>query len=477
MILLKKAYQLLFFIGMFFLPFNSQIPDWFGFLGAYSDHSSSFFFLLGFVFLFVYFLGSGKIYLPLKSTDYSLFVLFLFVICLVTFINFPTVLEYYFKHTTGPMRFLRQLLSVLLGGVVFFILFLNVCYDYGVVPFFHKIRKLFLISFVLVFTVGMLEYLVVVQHVVFLEQIVNLADYLPFVETDLDFRLQRLSAITFEPPALGTYLITVSGFLFSYILTSKKNRRFVPFLAVVLLAILSKSRMALVVIIFQVVIGVFFAYVTYERFRNVFNKMTIIGTALGIIFLLIFWNPVQIAVSEKLSSLDFTKVEYSSQNNSVSNKSRFGIQYAMWQVFKENPVFGVGWGQQAYEARFHYPKWATENNYEFSTMYLNEDILNFPPAYNMYLRILTEAGILGYFVFGTFLCSILLSTFLLYRKSEYQYITIALFIAFGGTMLNWLQIDSFKLFGFWLCLAILIILKKEYLFANNRIHEKFKPQV
>lgn len=469
MVLLKKAYHLFFLIGIVILPFNSEVPQWFGFLGAYANISSSFFFLIGVALLFLYFVLGGKIYLPIKSTDYSFFLLFLVAICFCTLVNLPEILDYYFKQTSGIERFVRQLLSVLLGGVAIFLLFINVCKDYGSVKFFRKVRKIFFFTFILVFICGMLQFFAVTFHLVFLEPVAYLFDYLPFVNVTMDYRTQRLTATTFEPPALGTYLITVSGFLFSYILTSKKMVRFLPFFMVVVLAILSKSRMALVVIVFQVVIGVFFAYLKYANFRNFFNKMAILGAIGGLFVLLLFWNPISTAVSEKISSLDFTKVEYNAEDNSVSNKSRFGVQYAMWQVVKENPIFGVGWGQQAYEARFHYPKWATYRNYEFSTKYLNEEVKDFPPTFNMYLRILTELGIVGFLVFAVFLCSIVLSTFLLYRKSKHQYIAIALFIGFGGFLLDWLQIDSFKLFGFWLFLATLIILKKEYYESRDHL--------
>lgn len=469
MILLKKAYHLFFLLGIVILPFSSQVPEWFGFMGAYANIPSSFFFLIGVALLFLYFILGGRIFFPIKSTDYSLFLLFLGAIGFCTLMNLPNILDYYFKQTGGLHRFVRQFLSVLLGGVAIFLLFVNVCNDYGAIKFFRRVRTFFLLIFSLVFVCGMLQYITVTFNLGFMEPVVYLFDYLPFVNVYLDYRMQRLASTTGEPPMLGTYLVTVSGFLFTYILTSKKWTRFLPFLMVVVLAVLSKSRMALVVIGFQVVIGVFFAYLKYTHFRSFFNKMAVLG-AIGCIFtLLFFWKPISASVSEKISSLDFTKVEYSAENNSISNKSRFGIQYAMLQVLKENPVFGVGWGQQAYEARFHYPPWATKNNYEFSTNYLNEGVKDFPPAFNMYLRVLTESGIVGFLVFSTFLCSVILSTFLVYKKGRHQYIAIALFIGFGGFLLDWFQIDSFKLYGFWLCLAILIVLKKEHYGAPDRL--------
>lgn len=187
--------------------------------------------------------------------------------------------------------------------------------------------------------------------------------------------------------------------------------------------------------------------------------------------MLFFWKPLSEGVTERIESLDITKVEYSSKDNSVSNKSRLGIQYAMFQVYKEHPIFGIGWGQQAFESRFYYPKWATDRNYEFSTKYLNENIKSFPPGYNMYLRILTETGIIGFLVFVLFLYVIIKDTNNLYKTSlEHRFITITLLITFTGSIINWLQIDSFGVYGFWLGLAILIILKKRVSEQANRLN-------
>lgn len=446
---------------MAILPFSSEVPEWFSFLGEYSVIPSSFFFVVGVFLLGVYFLFGGKIFYPIKSTEYSLFTLFLVSICLCTLINAPSISDYYFKQTSGGVRFIRQLLSILLGGLAIFLLFINVCRDYGVKRFFLILRKLFLFVFALVFLCGILELIAVSTQSPFLINLVNVFNYFPFVEMRLNFVTERISATTYEPPALGTYLITTSGFLFSYILTSKSGKRFLPFVAVVILAIISKSRMALVVILFQIFIGVYLAYFKNTSFRRIFHNTLLIGGVAILILCLVFWKPISHKIQGKLESLDFTEVKFSKENNSISNKTRFGMQYASIQVIKEHPFFGVGWGQQAYESRFHYPEWATKNNYEYTMFYLNENVKDFPPSFNMYLRIMAEAGIIGFLVFLSFLSSVVLSTFALYRKHRHSYIPIALLIGFGGFLLDWFQIDSFRLFGFWLCLAILIVLKKE----------------
>lgn len=463
MSLIKKTYQLLFFIGVFLIPFNSAIPKWMSFLGEFSSDSSPIFFALSFVILLMYQIGINKIYLPLSSKVYQSFLFFLVILFIVTIINLPQVVDYYFKFTSGPERFLRQIVSLIISGVIFFYVFINVIRDYGVLPFFTLIRTIYLVCFVLVFTCGFLEFAIATLGLGFLLPVYDLFNYLPFVEVTPDTRLLRISSTTYEPPALGTYLITISGFMFSYILTSKKLIRYIPFLCLVLLAILSKSRTALVVVTFQAVVGVGLAYYMYANFRRFFNVQALIGLVLITAIVIVKRDVVYDVVEEKIGSLDFTKMNNRTDDNSVSNKTRLGTQIAMWEVFKENPIFGVGWGMQAYEAKKKYPFWAKNRNYEFPQIYLNKHISSFPPSFNLFFRILSETGIVGFLVFLFFTFMIFYRLFVIYIKNrELRPHAIALFICFAGTFLNWLQIDTMRVYGFWICLAILILLDKRH---------------
>ncbi len=465
--LIKKAYQFFFIIGIFLLPFNSEIPSWMGFLGEYSKDSSSLFFLASFCFLSLYGALKGKVFLPIRSTEFSLFVMFVIIILFSIVINITDIISYYFKQTSGIERFVRQFISIVISGFAFLFVFINLCRDYGVRPFFELVRRTFLISFIIVFACGFIEYLVIIKGANSLKPLLEIFNHLPFVEIKLDYRLFRVSSVTYEPPALGAYIITISGFMFSYIISSpKKIKRFLPFVLLVFLALISKSRTVFIVIIFQIIVGVYYTFISFSRFRTIFIKAMVFSFFIGVLGLVVYWKPIVNSFDERMEQLDFSKFEYSANNNSMSNKSRLGIQVAMFEVFKQNPLFGVGWGQQTFESRHHYPKWALKNNYEFPEIYQNEKIKSFPPGYNMYLRVLAEAGILGFCVFLTLLVSILLSTkYLYYKDINYRYISIALMINFVGWFLNWLQIDTFRVYGFWLSLAMLIILKA---YTNNR---------
>lgn len=432
-----------------------------GFLGEYSADSSPLFFLIAFALMGVSFLMGEKVYLPLKSTIHSFFLVFVLVLLLCTAINLPDILGYYFKHTSGLNRFMRQFLSIGLA-YSFLILFLNIARNLGGKRFFYATRRVMLISLAIVFSCGFIEFLILNLNIVQLIPIIKLYGYLPFVDISLDFHLYRVAATTYEPPALGTFLITIFGFMFSYIFTSKRKIiKYLPALMVLFLALVSKSRTAFVVIAFELIVGIGLAYLKDVEFRRLANKVGLIALGIAIVLGSVFSKTVVQKIESRIASLNFTTVEYSKANYSISNKSRMGIQYALIQTFKQKPVFGTGWGQQAYISRFEYPNWAVKDNYEFPVVYQNKHNPSFPPGFNLYLRILAETGVVGFAAYLLFLVTIGISLLNYYRNHRSLYLSVALIMTISGFCLNWLQIDSFRMYGFWIGVAILMVLIKE----------------
>ena len=143
--------------------------------------------------------------------------------------------------------------------------------------------------------------------------------------------------------------------------------------------------------------------------------------------------------------------------------------YTSGLVFLENPIKGVGFGQVAYEARSLYPAWATKNNWEFEHNYLDNSSKVFPPSYNIYARLLAETGIIGFFLFTLF---IILLIYVSYKKvgkkNENTIFYLTLLVSFTGYALNWLQVDTFRVFGFWICLALLMVTTKNQLVFGKK---------
>ncbi len=165
------------------------------------------------------------------------------------------------------------------------------------------------------------------------------------------------------------------------------------------------------------------------------------------------------SVESKIESLDFL----GNLNDNVSNKSRLGIQYASLQVFSAHPIVGVGFGQQSYYNRYHYPGWATKKNYEFSLYYRNPAEPSFPPGYNLYTRMLAETGIIGIGILFFLIYYSFKRAFIIFKSETdaKKILALILLISFVGLFINWLQIDTFRIYGVWLSLAILIRLTNE----------------
>ena len=431
--------------GIFFLPFNS----WNGIsiLGEYYRDSCVLFFLLAFFIL----LFKKKIKLPLHSPIFYSLIVFLVWAAATTALNFETVTDNYFKQTSGVIRFLRQYFSLILAAFILPITFYNSFLNIDSKRIIYLIRKAIYYSFVIVIVYAIIEVLVVKFNLINLKKpVLNLFDYFPFVEAKTDLRLKRISSVTFEPPALGTYLITIFAWMCSYIITSKSYFRFLPALLVIVLAFISGSRAAFFIILVQAFIFVFAISQSFQ-YNKMFSKIVLISAAAITIGFLAFAPKILNYVDNEIQSF-----KLNDNDHSLSNKSRFGIQYAMYKVFLDNPVIGAGYGQQAFEARSKYPPWAKRNNWEFRLKYLNQNNKRFPPGYNLYLRLAAETGALGLLSFLLFMCFISIWCYNNLFKQK-NLLAIIVFVSMAGFMLNWLKMDTFRIYGFWICLALIFV--------------------
>lgn len=447
---LKKTYISLFFIGWFFFPFNDfkGIEE----LGEFKNEAGAYFFLTGFFVFLMDCFGKGKVSIPYKSPIFRALLLFL-VWCIITIIlNFNAVSESYFKHTGGIYRFIRQYVSLMISTLILIVYFWNVIRGWTIPEVLYKIRKVLLYCLIFVFCYGFLETLVVVFNIYPARYILELFDYFPFLDVNYPPG-GRISSVCYESPSLGNYLITVSGWMFSYIFTEKNKYKYLPTLMVLFLTFFSGSRTALINVALQ-----FFILIVVMYSMNEHKKTLRVGflyvTILSGILLIANGNKIIKAVEEKVESLNFKE----NMTKNISNKSRFGMQYASIQVFKEHPIVGVGFGQETYYKRFHYPRWATKDNFEFTLHYENKNERSFPTSYNIYTRLLAETGIIGVLIFGYFIYLCISNARSVWKNSqdEKKILSFILMLSFIGFSLNWLQTDFFRQYGYWLCMVILI---------------------
>lgn len=447
--MLDKLYKILFFLGVFFIPFNAYqgVP----FLGEFRHESAVLFFLAGAVIMFCSLFFEKRVTLPLKNPIFQVFLIF-FAWCFVaTLLNLPWVAQSYFKQTGGINRFFRQYISLILSGIVLFTFYWNVLRKMSIKEIFFQTRKVFFWALIVASVYGFLEILIVYAGMDSVYPILNLFNYFPFLEVDVYG--DRISSITQEPPYLAIFLMTIAGWMFSYIITSDHIKKYIPILLVLVLTFFSGSRTALIVISFQIVVFLFLLLFSKKHRKFVFILM---GSGFLMISTLVAIYPQQVIseIEEKVQSLNFK----ANLTESVSNKTRLGIQAANIEVIKQHPIIGVGFGQQTYHNRFHYPVWSTYQNWEFDYVFKNKFVESFPPGFNIYIRIMAETGIIGIVIFLFFLYLILKKCLRLMKESvgEKRILACVLFISFIGGFINWLQIDSFRLYGFWIYLAILI---------------------
>ena len=442
-------------LGIFFIPFNSW--SGIGFLGEYYRDSCFLFFFIAFILV----LFKRRIKIPIKNLIFQFLIFFILWAILTALFNAHNMVDYYFKQTSGILRFINQFGSLIIASIIIPLAFYNGFNGISINKTLRLIRRIVLASLIVVLIYSIIEILIVKFNMVYLKKpLLNLFDYFPFTEVKTDMRLRRISSVTFEPPALGTYLISVFGWMLSYIITEKKKIKYAPAMIVLFLGFMSGSRAAFFAIIIQFIIAALLILKNKTANKNLY-KILIGISAVSVLSLTYFNKPIFDYIKKEINSF-----KLDDPTHAISNKSRFGIQQAMFNVFLENPILGTGYGLQAFESRKKYPTWAKKNNWEFRLKYLNQNDKRFPPGYNLYLRILTETGLIGFLVFGLIILQVFLWCYN-NLKSNNSSISFIVLISMIGFSLNWLKTDSFRIYFFWLCLALIWLIEQRKISQNG----------
>jgi len=454
----KKTLNTLFILGIFFFSFN-QI-EVMPFMGEYVKESGAIFLFVGFFFTLIEILLKGKISLPYDNRLFQFLILFYLITLLCTLVNLPTITDNYFKKTSGISRFIRQYISLSIPIIVFTTFFWRVLKKWDAKEIFINIRKIFLYTLLFASFYGFFEIAFSYFGIYPAKYVLEFIGLIfPFIDPHYHAG-GRISVFAYEPPFFAIFLITISGWMFSYILTEKNFiYKITPTLLILILTFFSGSRTGLLVVFF--ILGLFIIYLYQKNlFRNIIHNSLILFTSLILIVSTLNADKLFYSINEKIESLNFVD----NLKTSVSNKSRFGMQVASIEVFKENPIFGVGFGQQAYHSRHHYPYWATVNNWEFDLLYKNKSETSFPPGFNLYTRILAELGIIGLLSWLTLLGYSLYILIKIYKNNNDYYtkiLCISVLITLIGLYVNWLQTDTFRIYGVWL--NFIIIMRLIYL--------------
>jgi len=220
----RDIYTILFLVSLFLIPFNSY--DGFSFFGEYKREGAFFLILGGLFVVCIEIYYRKKIYLPQNTSILKVLLVFLSWVVICSLISFPDILDLKMKGISGPNRLFRQFVSLCLSLIAVPYFFFVVLSRFRLDEILKKLRYVFLLSLIFTSVYSVFEVAIVFFGMSFLKPIHSVFDYVPFVM--VKYHHMRISSITQEPPYFAIYLITLFGWMLSYIVTGNKIYRFIP---------------------------------------------------------------------------------------------------------------------------------------------------------------------------------------------------------------------------------------------------------
>ncbi len=452
---LNRFNQLLLVIIIFLLPFTGV--SGFSFLGELQNDASAHFILficIPFFFLSVFINGNFKI---IKNNQYLLLLLFVLLVSFSSVVSISSF-GHVFKGKNGYEKFILQYGLLIFYSLVICHFFYNIFTRNTPEQLLFLIRKAVLASFVVVLIYAFFE-IIHLYGVETFTPLLEKVDWLIRSEPTFSYlNLDRIRSVTPEPPFLTLYLVFATPWLLSYFFSDpgKYYRNWAILTAVLMLVYFSGSRSGLVVITFEILL--FFAL----QFKFKVKKQRFIN----VIYLTPIFTAVFVVVGYLTADTIIDKIQSISVNQKselqVSSISRWSTQEAAMQIALDNPFFGVGFGQQGYYFPSYYSKWAYERSYEIRN-WSDSNNPTWPPGFSMFTRLAAETGIFNalFFFFINFL---LLYKLVMLRKkmsSNAGYLLLVITSSLlASYILIYLQIDTFRLTGYWLTIPLAFILLK-----------------
>jgi hypothetical protein len=284
-------------------------------------------------------------------------------------------------------------------------------------------------------------------------------------------RTNRVSGMAYEPAWLAGQIATVYlPWLFASLLTRVRVTRFkwleTVLLGFALLLLLATySRGGLLTAIFALVFTFLFAGrnelgAAWKWFTSGFQsgrgwllRLGVLVIALGTL------TGAGLFLGQKgyIARLFNTQAE-SVEEFVIANSAgaRAAYTFGGLGVYEKSPVAGVGLGASGFYMYDHLPDWTLTTVPEIARQLSPENRL-YPNPKNMYVRLLAETGLIGFFIFVAFLFSVLGDSLLALKSSQplMRYLGVAgLFSWLAVGMYNATQ-DSFATPNIWINFGIL----------------------
>lgn len=304
-----------------------------------------------------------------------------------------------------------------------------------------------------------------------------------------------------EPSFLGIYTVITIPFIWSIIFTSKNKKlvglSFIILLLLEMITLLANSRTATVFLIIDYILLVFALCIQFRNKKFIIN--TVLVTLIGLLAFVgnivytsnVFY--VQDASTKSINTTSTTSKNISTQQvaneitsygeNNIkslskkggrSNNQRYGVMKADLDIFKENPLLGIGQGLRTPYVLNHLDE-DTLNGTEVK-MWIenikNKGLINISiPMLGEYTSRLSETGIMSFVLFMAPILLLLFSLLKYIIQNSKDTFVIFFTIAYIECLLTGIGTTLNELYYFWILLGFgyaLVYVKNS---CNNKVDE------
>jgi O-antigen ligase len=140
---------------------------------------------------------------------------------------------------------------------------------------------------------------------------------------------------------------------------------------------------------------------------------------------------------------------------SIGADIRVALSLAGWEVFLRNPIIGVGLGQSGFYLLDHLPSWTRESSVLTASLF-SPFSMQFPNPKNLWIRLLSETGLLGTTFFIVFMVVMLACAIYMAGKRDrlMKHIGLAGVISWLAIVVEGFSLDSFALPTMWIALGL-----------------------
>jgi len=283
-------------------------------------------------------------------------------------------------------------------------------------------------------------------------------------------KTNRVSGMAYEPAWLAGQMVTLYlPWLFALIWTGYRVAKyrwieFMTFGLALLLMLATYSRGGLLNLMISAILTILLLgrfelrklwswfLSGYKNFEGMLIRFAI---ALGVIGALIGagWYLAQKEYITRIFQSDAESVEDFIIENSAGARAAY-ISGALG-AYDESPWLGVGLGASGFYIYDNLPDWALTTVPEIARQLSPESNL-YPNPKNIYVRLLAETGIFGFFLFIAFQFSLLGDVFAALKVSHIgRFLAVAGFFAWTGIMIYNFTQDSFTTPNIWINLGVI----------------------